>query len=96
MYNTMALDWHEYRLSVPLFPTKYPSCFALSGSPPVHFCLVIGGGLACFCWSELLLFLSVLLYVHRLRVQELCESRGGRLGLLVLMSLMVSVDIKQH
>ena len=47
VYNTMALNWHEYRLSVSLFPTKYPSCFALAGSPPpVHFCLVIGGGLA--------------------------------------------------
>ena len=30
------------------------------------------------------------------RVQELCESRGGRPGLSVLMSLTVSVDIKQH
>ena len=29
-------------------------------------------------------------------VQELCESRGGRPGLSVLMSLMVSVDVKQH
>ena len=29
-------------------------------------------------------------------VQELCESRGGRLGLPVLMNLMVSVDVKQH
>ena len=30
------------------------------------------------------------------RVQELCESRGGRPGLPVLMSLQVSVDVKQH
>ena len=30
------------------------------------------------------------------RVQGLCESRGGRPGLSVLMSLMVSVDLKQH
>ena len=30
------------------------------------------------------------------RVQELCESRGGRPGLPVLMSLMVSVDVRQH
>ena len=30
------------------------------------------------------------------RVQELCESRGGRPGLSVLMSLPVSVDVKQH
>ena len=29
-------------------------------------------------------------------VQELCESRGGRPGLSVLMNLMVSVDIKQY
>ena len=28
------------------------------------------------------------------RVQELCESRGGRPGLPVLTSLMVSVDVK--
>ena len=31
-----------------------------------------------------------------LRVQELCESQGGRPGLPVLMSLTVSVDVKQH
>ena len=31
-----------------------------------------------------------------LRVQELCESRGGRPGLSVLMSLTVSVDVKLH
>ena len=30
------------------------------------------------------------------RVHELCESRGGRPGLSVLMSLAVSVDVKQH
>ena len=30
------------------------------------------------------------------RVQELCESQGGRPGLSVLTSLMVSVDIKQY
>ena len=30
------------------------------------------------------------------RVEELCESRGGRPGLSVLTSLAVSVDVKQH
>ena len=30
------------------------------------------------------------------RVQELCEGRGGRRGLPVLMSITVSVDVKQH
>ena len=34
--------------------------------------------------------------VVSLRVQELCENRGGRPGLSVLMSLMVSVDVKQR
>ena len=34
--------------------------------------------------------------VADVRVQELCESRGGRPGLPVLMSLKVSVDAKQH
>ena len=29
-------------------------------------------------------------------VQELCESRGGRPGLSVLTSLVVSVDVKHH
>ena len=33
---------------------------------------------------------------HRIRVQELCESRGGRPGLSVLTSLMVSVNVKQY
>ena len=33
---------------------------------------------------------------NRVRVQELCESRGGRPGLSVLMSLTVSADVKQH
>ena len=31
-----------------------------------------------------------------IRVEELCESRGGRPGLCVLMSLTVSVDVKQQ
>ena len=31
-----------------------------------------------------------------IRAQELCESRGGRPGRSVLMSLTVSVDVKQH
>ena len=30
------------------------------------------------------------------RAQELCESQGGRPGLPDLMSLTVSVDVKQH
>ena len=32
----------------------------------------------------------------RLIVQELCESRGGRPGLSVVTSLLVSVDVKNY
>ena len=39
---------------------------------------------------------SNLAYYAQFRVQELCESRGGRHGLSVIMSLTVSVDVKQH
>ena len=35
-------------------------------------------------------------YYQMFRVQELCESRGGRPGLSILMSLTVSVDVKQN
>ena len=35
-------------------------------------------------------------YINSTRVQELCESRDGRPGLSVLMSLTVSADVKQH
>ena len=39
----------------------------------------------------------MIINVERLiRVQELCESRGGRPGLSVLTSLMVSVDVKNY
>ena len=39
-------------------------------------------------------FLLLLLLTHI--VQELCESRGGRPGLSVLTSLLVSVDVKLY
>ena len=35
-------------------------------------------------------------FAFQIRVQELCESWGGRPGLSVLMSLTLSVDVKQH
>ena len=34
--------------------------------------------------------------IKYLRVQELCESRGGRPGFSVIMSFTISVDVKQH
>ena len=44
--------------------------------------------------------LSLSLYpsfgVSEFIVQELCDSRGGRPGLSVLTSLMVSVNVKQY
>jgi len=39
---------------------------------------------------------SASLELQGCRGQELCESRGGRPELAVLMSLTVSVDVKQH
>ena len=34
--------------------------------------------------------------IHGVIVQELCESRGGRPGLSVLTSLLVSVDVENY
>ena len=39
---------------------------------------------------------GVSFYTKILIVQELCESRGGRPGLSVLTSLLVSVDVKLY
>jgi len=39
-------------------------------------------------WTE------IELWIESVIVQELCESRGGRPGLSVLTSLLVSVDVK--
>ena len=38
----------------------------------------------------------LLLLITFVIVQELCESRGGRPGLSVLTSLLVSVDVKNY
>ena len=46
-----------------------------------------GGGRRRFC-------LKMFYFFHI--VQELCESRGGHPGLSVLMSLLVSVDVKLY
>ena len=39
-------------------------------------------------------YITIFAYVPHFIVQELCESRGGRPGLSVLTSLLVSVDVK--
>ena len=52
--------------------------------------------------SKLFFEIRTELYVSFVRsavgfiVQELCESRGGRPGLSVLTSLLVSVDVKNY
>ena len=46
-----------------------------------------------FVLAVYLISLAALKWV---RVQELCESLGGRPGLSILMSRMVPVDIKQN
>jgi len=55
-------------------------------------CWLSGNCLAEPLWSGNLLGLVLVVG----RVQELCESRGGRPGLSALMSLTVSVDVKRH
>ena len=50
---------------------------------------VVKGPASCYCQ------LAHLPRYH-LIVQELCESRGGRPGLSVLTSILVSVDVKQY
>ena len=40
--------------------------------------------------------ISLMVSVDVITVQELCESRGGRPGLSVLTSLLVSVDVKNY
>ena len=46
-------------------------------------------------WPQVSKVLKPVRWARRVRiVQELCESRGGRPGLSVLTSLLVSVDVK--
>ena len=55
------------------------------GAPGMHVCWGDMGNYKCLYVMDLVI-----------RVQELCESQGGRPGLPILMSLTVSVDVKQH
>ena len=41
-------------------------------------------------------YIVIGLFLSAVIVQELCESRGGRPGLSVLTSLLVSVDVKLY
>ena len=50
----------------------------------------VHGMLVCYFFYKLVLSLGSAILI----VQELCESRGGRPGLSVLTSLLVSVDVK--
>ena len=45
-------------------------------------------------WISKTRYKKLLIHVESYIVQELCESRGGRPGLSVLTSLLVSVDVK--
>ena len=45
-------------------------------------------------WPQLSKVLKHVRWASSVIVQELCESRGGRPGLSVLTSLLVSVDVK--
>ena len=47
-------------------------------------------------WLVHPLYKTRLFYIGKVIVQELCDSRGGRPGLSVLTSLLVSVDVKLY
>ena len=68
-------------------------CVTLADSQPIH-------GLSVQTVKCRLLQLwtlyKVVLHRDTSIVQELCESRGGRPGLSVLTSLLVSVDVKNY
>ena len=42
------------------------------------------------------IYIYIYILIATLSVQELCESRGGRPGLSVLTSFLVSVDVKLY
>ena len=56
-------------------------------------CVCGGGGVWRGAGERESIYLSLHCH-HLVIVQELCESRGGRPGLSVLTSLLVSVDVK--
>ena len=67
-------------------------------TPDVNIILTLGGvneeddGRMSVCTT----LLAPAAVINFLIVQELCESRGGRPGLSVLTSLLVSVDVKNY
>ena len=63
---------------------------SLSGTRPPN-SAIVG-----YATEGILLNISPHLSTDRLIAQELCESRGGRPGLSVLTSLLVSVDVKLY
>ena len=66
-------------------PGRRKSVQLCSNSQPVQGCSLVGYNYIGLSWLK-----------QSQRVQELCQSRDGRPGLSVLMSLTVSVDVKQH
>ena len=89
-----VLPWLQGHMSIRRFVFLF---FAGEVDTRFSFCAVA-------CLSLLVsfsLFCMFMFYIYvyvygSVRVQELCESQGGRPGLSVLTSLTVSVDVKQH
>ena len=68
----------------------------VSGHDPLTFlsCLLSFLDWVGVLWPQLSKVLKLVRWANASIVQELCESRGGRPGLSVLTSLLVSVDVK--
>ena len=66
-------------------------------NPLIHECRNPTGGaatVAATTAATTVYIITIMMVMGVLVVQELCESRGGRPGLSVLTSLLVSVDVK--
>ena len=85
--DTKRYQWHQ---SLP--GNVRPHCNAKRAGPWLRHCRAESRPKRTSPPSFLNAFI-VLIYVI---VQELCESRGGRPGLSVLTSLLVSVDVKLY
>ena len=98
------MEWLTFppRIRRPWFHRGRPLPPSWCYSPPGRTCRCVSGTLASAgLWTRhrngfCSLYVSLKLHYTDQQSSTLCESRGGRPGLPVRMSLTVSVDVKQH
>ena len=85
MHHNTELGYKRLSDSEDMYRTSPTDRQGDSSIPPA-FNIVTGG---------IIVILLCFIHIYIFTVQELCESRGGRPGLSVLTSLLVSVDVKK-